>query len=117
MSITPVEISKSIASGAFQPNTYLTNLSLASFQSDDDFAATKLFPIVPVALPVGRYFKFTAADLARDSVQLKPAFGRAQPALMGLAGRWLRLPGGAADNRHRSAQLVAVFQSGRAGRG
>lgn len=85
MSITPVEIQKSIASGAFQPNTYLTNLSLASFQSEDDFAATKLFPIVPVALPTGRYFKFTAADLARDGVQLKPAFGRAQPALMGLS--------------------------------
>lgn len=85
MSITPIEISKSIESGSFKPNNYLTNLSLASFQREDDFAATKIFPIVPVGLPSGKYFQFTAADLARDNVQLKPAFGRANPAVLSFA--------------------------------
>ncbi|MGI6184097.1 MAG: hypothetical protein ACOYIH_08305 [Candidatus Fimadaptatus sp.] len=83
--MTPVEISKSIAGGTFTPNTYLTNLSLAAFQAEDDYAATKLFPIVPVALPSGKYFRFSSADLARDGVQLKPAFGRVQPSQMGLS--------------------------------
>lgn len=85
MAISPVDITKSIVGGSFQPNTYLTNLSLAAFQSDDDYAATKLFPVVPVALPSGKYFKFDAQELARDNVRVKPAFGRVQPALMSLS--------------------------------
>ncbi len=85
MSISSTAIKKSVASGAFQPNTYLTNLSLAAFQSEDDYCATKLFPIVPVAQPSGRYFKFSLEDLARDNVHAKPAFGRVQPALMGIS--------------------------------
>ena len=85
MTTSPIEVRKSIAGGTFQPNTYLTNLSLAAFQRDDDFAATQLFPIVPVALPSGKYFSFSAADLARDNVRVKPAFGRVQPALMSLS--------------------------------
>lgn len=85
MSVSTVNVMKSVNGGTFQPNTYLTNLSLAAFQSEDDYAATKLFPVVPVALPSGKYFKFSAADLARDNVQMKPAFGRVQPALMGIS--------------------------------
>ena len=85
MSVSTVNVIKSVNGGTFQPNTYLTNLSLAAFQSEDDYAATKLFPVVPVALPSGKYFKFSAADLARDNVQMKPAFGRVQPALMGVS--------------------------------
>ena len=79
MSVSTVNVMKSVNGGTFQPNTYLTNLSLAAFQSEDDYAATKLFPVVPVALPSGKYFKFSAADLARDNVQMKPAFGRVWP--------------------------------------
>lgn len=40
MSVSTVNVMKSVNGGTFQPNTYLTNLSLAAFQSEDDYAAT-----------------------------------------------------------------------------
>ena len=77
----PANIAKAIADGIWKPNLYLTNVSIAQFQQPDDFVAYKLFPIVPVAQPMSRYYKFSKADLARVNMQRKPAFGTVAPAV------------------------------------
>jgi len=71
-----------IAKG-WRPNNYLTNMSMAFFQEEGDFVAPSIFPVCPVALSSSYYYTFSKADLARDNVQRKPAFGKVQPALMG----------------------------------
>lgn len=76
-------IKKNIMGGAWKPNIYLTNLAIANFQADEDFIAGKLFPIVPVPLPTGKYYKFSKADLARDNMQRKPLMGKVPPAVLG----------------------------------
>ena len=75
-------IQASIAKG-WKPNAYLTNMSMAFFQNPADFVATSIFPICPVDLPASYYYTFSKADLARDNVQRKPAFGHVNPAIMG----------------------------------
>lgn len=75
-------IEASIAKG-WKPNAYLTNMSMAFFQNPADFVATSIFPICPVPLSASYYYTFSKADLARDNVQRKPAFGHVNPAIMG----------------------------------
>ncbi len=75
-------IQAAIAKG-WKPNNYLTNLSMAYFANPADFVATKIFPICPVSQSSSFYYKFSKADLARDNVSRKPAFGKVQPAIMG----------------------------------
>lgn len=72
------EISK-----GWRPNQYLTNMSQAYFSQPGDFVAPSIFPICPVLTSSGFYYTFDKADLARDNVQRKPAFGKVQPAIMG----------------------------------
>jgi len=67
-----------IAKG-WRPNNYLTNMSMAFFQEEGDFVAPSIFPVCPVALSSSYYYTFSKADLARDNVQRKPAFGKVQP--------------------------------------
>lgn len=81
MNITNESIQKAIADGSWKPNIYLTNLSVAQFQLQDDFVAHKLFPIVPVSLPMSKFYKFSKADLARSNMGEKPAFGTVAPAV------------------------------------
>lgn len=81
--ITPASIAKDIATGAWKPNLYLTNMSVAQFQKPDDFVAYKLFPIIPVAQPTSLYYEFSKADLARVNMREKPAFGTVAPAVWG----------------------------------
>lgn len=83
--ITPETIMHEIQKGAFKPNIYLTNLSMAYFQSQDKYVAKSLFPILPVQLSTSSYYKFSKADLARDNVRRKPQFGRVEPAQMGMS--------------------------------
>lgn len=71
-----------IAKG-WKPNNYLTNMSMAYFQEEGDFVAPSIFPICPVGLSASYYYTFSKADLARDNVGRKPAFGKVSPALMG----------------------------------
>lgn len=71
-----------IAKG-WKPNNYLTNMSMAYFQEESDFVAPAIFPICPVQLSSSYYYIFSKADLARDNVARKPAFGKVTPALMG----------------------------------
>ena len=80
---SPMQIQTEVAKGAWKPNLYLTNMAIASFQSDEDFVADKIFPVVPVALASSYYYKFSKGDLARDDVQRKPVFGRVAPAVLG----------------------------------
>lgn len=71
-----------IAKG-WRPNAYLTNMSMAYFADPADFVATSIFPICPVQQSSSYYYTFSKADLARDNVKPKPAFGKVAPAVMG----------------------------------
>lgn len=82
--MTPENLRASIRKGAFKPNIYLTNLSMAYFQDASRYVAKSIFPICPVQLSSARYYKFSKADLLRDNVQRKPQFGQVTPAQMGL---------------------------------
>lgn len=77
------QIQKSIATGNWKPNMYLTNLSTAYFQLESDYIANKLFPIVPVQTSTGHFYKFDKATLARDDMQRKPTYGKVQPVIFG----------------------------------
>lgn len=79
---TNAGIQAQIAKG-WKPNAYLTNMSMAYFQNPADFVATSIFPVCPVQLSASYFYTFSKADLARDNVQRKPAFGRVSPAIMG----------------------------------
>ena len=79
---TNAGIQAAIAKG-WRPNAYLTNMSMAFFQDPGDFVATSIFPICPVQLSASYFYTFSKADLARDNVQRKPAYGKVQPAIMG----------------------------------
>ena len=67
----------------WRPNSYLTNMSMAYFANPGDFVAPCVFPICPVGQSSSYYYKFSKADLARDNVQRKPAYGKVQPAIFG----------------------------------
>jgi hypothetical protein len=71
-----------IAKG-WRPHKYLTNMSMAYFMAAEDAVAPALFPICPVATSTGFYYEFSRADLARNNVRRKPAFGKVQPAIIG----------------------------------
>jgi len=47
----------------------LTNVSTAYQQSDEQFIATKVFPIVPVEKQSGKYFTYTKNDWFRDEAK------------------------------------------------
>lgn len=84
MSLTVNDIQKSIATGNFKPNNYLTNVSIAYLQDPANYGkGVRLFPRIPVSLATGHYYKFDKATIARDDVQRKPAFGKVQPVIMG----------------------------------
>jgi hypothetical protein len=83
--ITPESIQTQIRKGAFKPNMYLTNMSMAYFQAQNKYVAKEIFPILPVQLSTASYYKFSKADLARDNVRRKPQFGKVEPAQMGMA--------------------------------
>ena len=82
--MTPQTLEYEIAKGAFKPNIYLTNLSMAYFQDASRYVAKDIFPICPVQLSSARYYIFSKEDLLRDNVQRKPMFGKVTPAQMGL---------------------------------
>ena len=84
MKLMPENVVKSIATGNWKPNMYLTNMSIAYLQKPENVAkGLKLFPRVPVATATGHYYKYDKATLARDDVKRKPAFGRVEPSVMG----------------------------------
>ncbi len=68
----------------FKSNIYLTNMTMAYFQKQEDYVAKAVFPICPVDLQSSSYYKFSKGDLARDNVKPKPQFGKVPPAQMGL---------------------------------
>lgn len=79
---TTAGIQTQIAKG-WRPNNYLTNMSMAYFANPGDFVVSSIFPFCPVELSSSYYYKFSKADLARDNVQRKPAYGKVQPAVFG----------------------------------
>lgn len=83
--ISPEHLQAQIAKGAFVPNMYLTNMSMAYFQDPKRYVAKSIFPICTVQLATAHYYKFNKEDLLRDNVARKPQFGKVQPAQMGQA--------------------------------
>lgn len=47
----------------------LTNISVAYMQSQEDYVATKVFPVIPVAKQSDKYYVWTKADWFRDEMQ------------------------------------------------
>lgn len=47
----------------------LTNISTAYIQSQDNFIATKVFPVVPVEKKTDKYYTYTKADWFRDEAK------------------------------------------------
>lgn len=82
--ISVANIQKSIVSGNWKPNMYLTNVSIAYLQNPTNYGkGLRLFPRVPVQLSSGHYYKFDKASVSRDDVQRKPQFGKVSPVIMG----------------------------------
>lgn len=77
--LTTGQLQSKIQKGLFRENRYLTDMSMAFFAKDETYAAKALFPILPVALSTGSYYKFSLEDLARDDVRRKPQFGKVEP--------------------------------------
>lgn len=82
MEVRDIQVRKSL--GAWKPNIYLSNLSMAYYE-EPTFAHKRLFPVCQVQLPSGYYYTFSKADLARDNVRRKPDYGAVAPAVMGLS--------------------------------
>ena len=76
------EIQARIAKG-WKPNRYLSNMSMAFFSGNNDYVASSIFPVCPVAFSTGYYYIYNKGDLARDNVARKPKFGKVPPAQMG----------------------------------
>lgn len=73
-------IQLSIAKG-WKPSLYLSNMSMAFFQNPGYHFAKDIFPICPVTLSSGQYYIFNKAELAKDQVSKKPAYGKVDPAV------------------------------------
>lgn len=73
-------IQLSIAKG-WKPKMYLSNMSMAFFQDPGFHFAKDIFPICPVPYSYGQYYIFNKAELAKDQVGKKPAFGKVPPAV------------------------------------
>lgn len=52
-------------------NTPLTNISVAYLQSQSEFIADKVFPVVPVSHQSDRYYTYSRGDFNRDEAQLR----------------------------------------------
>ena len=81
MKVEDIEIRKSL--GGWKPKVYLTNVCISHYE-EPTYAHKKIFPVCPVDFPSGYYYTFSKADLARDNVKVKPAYGKVAPAQMGL---------------------------------
>jgi Phage major capsid protein E len=49
----------------------LTNVAVAYLQSEDNYVADKVFPMVPVQFQANKYFVWSKADFFRDEAQLR----------------------------------------------
>ena len=81
--ITPAQINMQIAKGAFRPHTMLSNMALNYFQSFNNYFARGIFPIVRVRLSADNYVRWSLEDLLRNNWQMKPAFGKVNPTVIG----------------------------------
>lgn len=50
----------------------LTNISIAYMQSQNNFIASRVFPVIPVGKQSDQYFIYTKNDWFRDEAQLRP---------------------------------------------
>ena len=81
--IRPAQISAQIAKGEFRPHTMMTNMALNYFQSFDNYFARAIFPTVRVRLSSDNYVRWSLEDLLRNNWQLKPAYGKVTPTVIG----------------------------------
>lgn len=82
MSMTPAQISASIAKGTFKPHTALTNMALAYYQNAANYFAKAIFPICRVQQSSDSYYIFNKEDLLRDGWTRKPAYGTTMPVVV-----------------------------------
>ena len=54
-------------------NALLTNMSVAFFQDDASFVATRVFPIIPVQKASDRYIVYTRGDFNRNQMAKRGA--------------------------------------------
>lgn len=59
---TTAGIAAEIAKG-WQPNNYLTNMSMAYFQKPEDYVAHSIFPVCPVQLSASYYYTFSKISI------------------------------------------------------
>ena len=81
MNVQDIEVRKSL--GGWKPKIYLSNVCIAHYE-EPNYAHKRIFPVCPVDFPSGYYYTFSKADLARDNVKEKPAYGKVAPVQMGL---------------------------------
>ena len=81
--IRPAQISAQIAKGEFRPHTMMTNMALNYYQSFDNYFARAIFPTVRVRLSSDNYVRWSLEDLLRNNWQLKPAYGKVTPTVIG----------------------------------
>ena len=81
--ISASKINTQIAKGQFRPHTALTNMALNYFQSASDYFARSIFPICRVRQSADNYYRFTLEDMLRSGWQLKPAYGKVMPTVIG----------------------------------
>ena len=81
--ITPAQINAQIAKGAFRPHTMLSHMALNYFQSFNNYFARGIFPIVRVRMSADNYVRWSLEDLLRNNWQMKPAYGKVTPTVIG----------------------------------
>lgn len=82
MTMTPAQVSASIAKGTFRPHVALTNMAMSYFQDSKNYFAKSIFPILPVSLSADNYYIFSKEDLLRDGWNRKPAYGKVMPTVV-----------------------------------
>ena len=81
--LTAPQVQYNTANGRFGTNVYLANMAIAYYQKLEYYVARQMFPLLPVSLSTGSYYRFSKGDLARDEVRRKPEFGKVDPAHIG----------------------------------
>ena len=82
--ISNQSVRQRIQKGIYKPHDYLTNMTIALWQSMP-YVAKEIFPVVPVGTETGYYYEWKKEDMTRIQMADKPNFGKVSPIDMLLA--------------------------------